>query len=175
MQVYSLFIPYMQGVTKRCRLSLLTNSTLHIRVQMREEGGGGGVAGSQPMSTAVHITWHGAQINFGDLPLCLHVNLMQVGAVLGCGTRCTWSCTRWRTPRSLCTTPPAPPRRFSPCSSALPSPSTHLRNQERRTLAQKTRKNVYFPKNLPGYLINFYRKFFKIGPCSKVLYTYLFL
>ncbi len=27
-----------------------------------------GVAGSQPMSTAVHITWHGAQINFGDLP-----------------------------------------------------------------------------------------------------------
>ncbi len=31
-------------------------------------GGGGGVAGSQPMSTAVHITWHGAQINFGDLP-----------------------------------------------------------------------------------------------------------
>ncbi len=26
-----------------------------------------GVAGSQPMSTAVHITWHGAQINFGDL------------------------------------------------------------------------------------------------------------
>jgi hypothetical protein len=31
-------------------------------------GGGGGVAGSQPMSTAVHITWHGAQINLGDLP-----------------------------------------------------------------------------------------------------------
>ncbi len=28
---------------------------------------GGGVAGSQPMSTAVHITWYGAQINFGDL------------------------------------------------------------------------------------------------------------
>ncbi len=30
-------------------------------------GGGDGVAGSQPMRTAVHITWHGAQINFGDL------------------------------------------------------------------------------------------------------------
>jgi hypothetical protein len=30
--------------------------------------GGGGVAGSQPMSIAVHITWHRAQINFGDLP-----------------------------------------------------------------------------------------------------------
>ncbi len=28
---------------------------------------GGGVVGSQPMRTAVHITWHGAQINFGDL------------------------------------------------------------------------------------------------------------
>ncbi len=31
-------------------------------------GRGDGVAGSRPMSTAVHITWHGAQINFGDLP-----------------------------------------------------------------------------------------------------------
>ncbi len=30
-------------------------------------GGWVGVAGSQPMNTAVHITWHGAQINFGDL------------------------------------------------------------------------------------------------------------
>ncbi len=29
--------------------------------------GDGGVAGPQPMSTAVHITWHGALINFGDL------------------------------------------------------------------------------------------------------------
>jgi hypothetical protein len=35
------------------------------RVQMRGEVG---VAGSQPMSTAVHIKSHGAQINFGDLP-----------------------------------------------------------------------------------------------------------
>ncbi len=58
-----------QVVTKRCRLSLLTNSALVIRVQMRGEGGG--LAGSQPMSTAVHITWHGAQINFGKLPLYL--------------------------------------------------------------------------------------------------------
>jgi hypothetical protein len=30
-------------------------------------GGGGVVSGSQPMRTAVHITWHGAQINFGEL------------------------------------------------------------------------------------------------------------
>jgi hypothetical protein len=29
--------------------------------------GEGVFAGSQPMSTVVHITWHGAQINFGDL------------------------------------------------------------------------------------------------------------
>ncbi len=54
-----------QGVTKRCRLSLLTNSALIIRVQMP---GGGGVAGFQPMSTAVHIMWLGARIKFGDLP-----------------------------------------------------------------------------------------------------------
>ncbi len=54
----------MQGVTKRCRLSLLTNSALVYESQC---GGWEGVAGSQPMSTAVHITWHGAQINFGDL------------------------------------------------------------------------------------------------------------
>jgi len=29
---------------------------------LRTAGAGGGAAGSQPMSTAVHITWHGAQI-----------------------------------------------------------------------------------------------------------------
>jgi hypothetical protein len=44
-----------QGITRRCRLSLLTNRVLVIRVQ-NAGGGGGGVAGSQPMSTAVHIT-----------------------------------------------------------------------------------------------------------------------
>jgi hypothetical protein len=31
------------------------------------DGGGGGVAGPQPMRTAVLITGHGAQINFGYL------------------------------------------------------------------------------------------------------------
>ncbi len=40
-----------QGVTKRCRLSQSTNSPL---VYEPECGGRGGVAGSQPMSTAVH-------------------------------------------------------------------------------------------------------------------------
>jgi hypothetical protein len=58
-----------QEVTKICRLSLLTNSALVYESECRGMGGGGvEVAGSQPMSTAVHITWHGAQINFGDLP-----------------------------------------------------------------------------------------------------------
>jgi hypothetical protein len=36
---------------------------LVLWAQMRGEGA---VAGSQPIGTAVHITWHGAQINFGD-------------------------------------------------------------------------------------------------------------
>ncbi len=40
-----------QGVTKRCRLSYLINSAL---VYEPKCGGRGGVAGSQPMSTAVH-------------------------------------------------------------------------------------------------------------------------
>ncbi len=55
-----------QGDTKRCRLSLLTISAL-----VYEPKCGGmceGVAGSQPMSTAVHITWHGAQIDFWVQP-----------------------------------------------------------------------------------------------------------
>jgi hypothetical protein len=42
----------------------------YARVPMRVEGGEGlrQLAGPQPMSTALHITWHRAQINFGDLP-----------------------------------------------------------------------------------------------------------
>jgi hypothetical protein len=40
-----------QGVTKRCRLSWLTNRAL---VYEPKYGGGGGVAESRPMSTAVH-------------------------------------------------------------------------------------------------------------------------
>ncbi len=51
-----------QGVTRRCRLSWLTRAPL-----VYEPKCGGGGCGSQPMRTAVHITWHGAQINFGDL------------------------------------------------------------------------------------------------------------
>jgi hypothetical protein len=37
----------LQGVTKRCRLSLLTNNTLVIRVQMRGEGGSCGVSANE--------------------------------------------------------------------------------------------------------------------------------
>jgi hypothetical protein len=63
-----------QGVTKRCRLSLLTNSALLYESQCRKGGGG---AGSQPMSTAERIiTWHRAQINFGDLhPYLIYVHV----------------------------------------------------------------------------------------------------
>jgi hypothetical protein len=67
--VYSNFIAGEAQVlpTKRCRLSWLTNSALVFESQcgwrFRPSG-----SHSQPRSTAVHITWHGAQINFGDLP-----------------------------------------------------------------------------------------------------------
>ncbi len=57
---------FKQGVTKRCHPSLLTNRAF---VGESKCGGMAGVTGSQPMSTALHhITWHGVQINFGDLP-----------------------------------------------------------------------------------------------------------
>jgi hypothetical protein len=42
-----------QGVTKRCRLSWLTKSALVYEPKCG--GKGWGVAGSQPMSTAVHM------------------------------------------------------------------------------------------------------------------------
>ncbi len=45
-----------QGVTKRCRLSFLTNSALVIRVQMRGERGSSGVSANE-FSCAHHVTW----------------------------------------------------------------------------------------------------------------------
>jgi hypothetical protein len=45
-----------QGVTKRCRLSLLTNSALVIRVQMIRVGGSCGVSANE-YSCARHVTW----------------------------------------------------------------------------------------------------------------------
>ncbi len=44
-----------QGVAKRCRLSLLTNIA-QPSYNESKCGGGGGVAGYQPMSAAAHIT-----------------------------------------------------------------------------------------------------------------------
>jgi hypothetical protein len=49
-------VRYKQGVTKRCRLSLLTNSTLVIQVYMRREGGSFGVSANE-YSCANHVTW----------------------------------------------------------------------------------------------------------------------
>ncbi len=50
-----------QGVKKRCRLSLLTNSAL---VYESKCGGGGGCG----VSANEYSCAHGAQINFGDIP-----------------------------------------------------------------------------------------------------------
>ncbi len=91
---------------------------------MRGDGGGGvAAAGSQQMSTAVYITWHGAQKNFEDLTPYLtyaHPHLPPR--------------TPWRfpplpplkisplppedSPHSLLKIPPTPPWRFPP----LPPP-----------------------------------------------------
>jgi hypothetical protein len=62
---------------RRCSLSILQETVLHSGRLQRDVvylcwpskcGGGGGVAASQPISTDVNITWHGGQINSGDLP-----------------------------------------------------------------------------------------------------------
>jgi hypothetical protein len=51
-------LPLMQGVTKRCRLSLLTNSTLLYESQLRGDRGGRGLRVlSQQYSCAHHVTW----------------------------------------------------------------------------------------------------------------------
>ncbi len=51
---YLLYFTQQQGVTKRCRLSLLTNSALVY--ESHDAGGWGELRGSQPMSTH-HVTW----------------------------------------------------------------------------------------------------------------------
>jgi hypothetical protein len=55
--------------------------------------GEGGVAGSQPMGTAVHITWYGAQINFGYLPPYLAYAKRRVPLVVGMEYCRTWIVT----------------------------------------------------------------------------------
>jgi hypothetical protein len=52
-QAFLIIFPFREGVTKRCLLSLLTNSALVYEFKCR---GIGGVAGFQPTRTAVHIT-----------------------------------------------------------------------------------------------------------------------
>jgi hypothetical protein len=50
-----------RGVTKRCRLSLMTNSALVYKPKCGVEGGVAGVLAKE------YGCPHGAQINFGDL------------------------------------------------------------------------------------------------------------
>ncbi len=47
---------YLQGVTRRCRLSLLTNSALVYRVQM-QGGGGDCEVSANECGCAHHVTW----------------------------------------------------------------------------------------------------------------------
>ncbi len=89
-QISSFSIPYLlnQGVTKRCRLSWLTNSALLYEPKCGVRGGG--VAGSRPISTAVlaAVPYTGAQINFGELTPYLKVPSGQIGSA--------WECYHWK-------------------------------------------------------------------------------
>ncbi len=93
-------------------------------------GGREGVAGSQPMNRAVHITWHGAKINFGDLPPYLTYCSRSAGRWPGlttscgsCGTTSPWTTwtRRW----------PSPPWSPSPSATCLASspPGFRLRGE----------------------------------------------
>jgi hypothetical protein len=62
-----------QGVTKRCRLSWLTNSALP-RISPNA-GEGGELKGSQPMSTAVHKSPNKLWRSNSILNLCKYKNL----------------------------------------------------------------------------------------------------
>ncbi len=70
-----------QVVTKRCRLSWLTNGAL---VYEPKCGGMGGVAGHQLLSTAVHRS----PINFGDLTPYLTYGLKYIPSIIS--QRCRW-------------------------------------------------------------------------------------
>jgi hypothetical protein len=55
-KISSVSLAMVQRVTKRCRLSLLTNGALDIRVQMRWEGESCGFSANE-YSCAHHVTW----------------------------------------------------------------------------------------------------------------------
>ncbi len=67
------FFPSTQGVTKRRRLSLLTNSAPVLRVQMRGEGGSFGVSANE-YSCAHHATWSPNKLwrSISIFNLCFH-------------------------------------------------------------------------------------------------------
>jgi hypothetical protein len=75
----------MQGVTKRCRLSWLTNSALVYEPKCGRWGGG---AGSQPMSTVQLCTWSPNKLwRFNSIfYLCIHGK----GSHLHLNETCTW-------------------------------------------------------------------------------------
>ncbi len=54
-EMYTIHVPYLQGVTRRCRLSQLTNSAPRIWSQLRGEGGGCSVSANEN-SYAHHVT-----------------------------------------------------------------------------------------------------------------------
>ncbi len=65
------------GVTKRCRLYWLTNTVAPS--YMSPNAGGGGVAGSQPMSTAVHME---PKLTSDDLRTYPGVSLKEAASIL---------------------------------------------------------------------------------------------
>jgi hypothetical protein len=70
-KIMKLSLRLVQGVKKKCRLSLLTNSALVYESQCGGMGGGGCGVSANEYSCA-----HGAQINFGDLPPYLTYGLV---------------------------------------------------------------------------------------------------
>jgi hypothetical protein len=59
-RAFKIFLPFFHKVTKKCRLSWLTNSALY---EPKCRGGGGGCG----VSANEYSCAHGAQINFRDL------------------------------------------------------------------------------------------------------------
>jgi hypothetical protein len=90
-----------QGVTRRCRLSLLTNSALEFRVQMRGEGGNCGVSAYE-CSSAHHVIcspnklWRPSSIfnlNVVERKFCrMEIGVRSKFDVIFCGNKMYISC-----------------------------------------------------------------------------------